>query len=276
MTEDKLWELEAVCDVIRDGDQVAIPTGFNAEFSAVAMDVTRALIRRRAKGLRLLCVPTSGLQADMLIGAGCVSSIEMGAVLLYEYGAAPRFGQAQREGSIEILEATCPAIAAGLRAGEAGLPFMPVPGILGSDVYRVREPNWKQIRNPFNALEQSAVVPALRPDVAVFHSPLADRYGNVWIGRRGSLRLMAHASRRCVVTCDELYEGDLLDHSLYAPGSVSGEYITAVCHRPGGSWPLHAGAAAPEDRAHMHSYAELAATPEGFASYLRQHVLQAQ
>jgi glutaconate CoA-transferase subunit A len=87
---------------------------------------------------------------------------------------------------------------------------------------------------------------------------------------------MAHASRRCVVTCDKLYEGNLLEDSLFAPGTISAEYITAVCHRPGGSWPLHGGAATPEDRAHMQSYAELAATAEGFASYLRQHVLEAQ
>ena len=36
----------------------------------------------------------------MLIGAGCVASIQAGAVLLYEYGPAGRFLEAQRDGPI--------------------------------------------------------------------------------------------------------------------------------------------------------------------------------
>jgi glutaconate CoA-transferase subunit A len=31
---------------------------------------------------------------------------------------------------------------------------------------------------------RSSLIPAIRPDVAIFHAPMADRFGNVWIGRR--------------------------------------------------------------------------------------------
>ena len=48
----------------------------------------------RRQGLHIVCVPSSSIQADMLIGAGCVASIQAGAVLLYEYGSAGRFIEA--------------------------------------------------------------------------------------------------------------------------------------------------------------------------------------
>ncbi len=268
-----LVSLAALADMVPDGAQLSVATGFHAAYSGVAMDATRALIRRGARGLRLLCVPSSSLQADMLVGAGCLASIEMGAVLLYEYGPAARFAEAQREGRITVREATCPAIAAGLRAGEAGLPFMPVRGVLGSDVFRVRSDEWKEIQNPFQPGERIAVIPAIRPDVALFHTPLADRHGNVWIGTRGTIRLMAHAAHRVLVTFDAVHPGNLLESEELAPGTLAAAYVGALCHRPGGSWPLHGGAGYPEDAAHLRAYAQASATTEGFHGYLQQHVL---
>ena len=42
----------------------------------------------------MIGVPQAGLQADMLIGAGCVATVEDSAVSLDEYGQAPRFREA--------------------------------------------------------------------------------------------------------------------------------------------------------------------------------------
>jgi len=264
--------LDALVAHVRDGDQLSVATGFHAAYSGVAMDATRALIRRGVRDLRLLCVPSSSLQADLLIGASCLASIEMGAALLYEYGPAPRFVSAQRAGTIQVREATCPAIAAGLRAGEAGLPFMPVPGVLGSDVFRVRSNEWKEIENPFQPGQHIAVIPAIRPDVALFHAPLADTHGNVWIGTRGSIRLMAHAAHRVIVTFDSLDPGNLLDDPDKAAGTLANTYVTALCQRPNGSWPLHGGPLHPEDTDHMQLYAELAKSDLGFRDYLERYV----
>src|SRR6266513_789517 len=72
---------------ITDGCVLAVPR----EASGVAMAATRALIRRGVKGLHLIALPTSSLQADLLIGAGCVETIETSAVSLGEFGPAPRF-----------------------------------------------------------------------------------------------------------------------------------------------------------------------------------------
>src|SRR5216110_2835956 len=91
---------------ITDGCVLAVPR----ESTGVAMAATRALIRRGVKRLSLVALPTSSLQADLLIGAGCVETLETSAVSLGEFGAAPRFAAAVLKGSIKMKDATCPAL----------------------------------------------------------------------------------------------------------------------------------------------------------------------
>jgi len=80
--------------------------------------MVRALIRRNVRGLHLVCVPTGGLAVDLLIGAGCVETLETSAVTLDEFGQAPAFGRAVRAGRLRLRDTTCPAVYAGLQAGE--------------------------------------------------------------------------------------------------------------------------------------------------------------
>ena len=81
---------------------------------------------RKARNLRLLTVPVSSLQADMLIGAGCLSEIETSGVSMGEFGYAPHFRKAAQDGAIVVRDATCPAIYAELQASEKGAPFLPI------------------------------------------------------------------------------------------------------------------------------------------------------
>ena len=66
------------------------------------MEAVRALIRRNAKGLRLLGVPVLGMSADLLIGAGCVAEVHSSAVSLGEAGLAPRFSEAVERGDARL------------------------------------------------------------------------------------------------------------------------------------------------------------------------------
>src|ERR1700754_3595795 len=129
---------------IPDGAMVIVPR----EASGVPMEATRALIRRGVKRLHLVALPTSTLQADMLIGAGCVETLETSAVSLGEFGPAPRFTAAILGNTIRMRDATCPALHAAFQAAEKGVPFMPLRGLIGSDVLKHR-PDWKVIDNPF-------------------------------------------------------------------------------------------------------------------------------
>src|ERR1700724_2967719 len=84
---------------IPDGAMIVVPR----ESSGVRMEATRALIRRGVKRLHLVALPTSTLQADLLIGAGVVETLETSAVSLGEFGPAPRFTDAMLNGRIRML-----------------------------------------------------------------------------------------------------------------------------------------------------------------------------
>ena len=71
-------QIEDALAPIKDGCLLVVPR----EVSGVPMAATRALIKRGIKRLHLVALPTSSLQADLLIGAGCVETLETSAVSL--------------------------------------------------------------------------------------------------------------------------------------------------------------------------------------------------
>jgi len=231
------------------------------------MAATRELIRSGVRGLHLVCVPVSGLQADIMIGAGLVSTIETSAVTLAEFGAAPRFTAALREQSIRMLESTCPAIHAALQAAQKGIPFTPLRGLIGSDVLTHR-PDWKVIDNPFQAADPIVVLPAIQPDIALFHAPVADRFGNVFIGRWRELLTLAHAARRTLVTVERITERSLLEDVERSPGVIPALYVSGIAEAGRGAWPLRFGTEYPVDEAALAGYAAAARTDAGFRGWL--------
>ena len=255
--------LAALAARVPDGSKLAVP----ADHSGVAMAATFALIRRGVRRLHLVCVPTSGLQADLLIGAGAVETLETSAVTLGEFGAAPRFVDAVRGGAIRLLDATCPAIHAGLQAAEKGLPFMPLRGIIGSDLLAHRD-DWKLIDNPFAEGDPIIVLRAIKPDVALFHAPLADRAGNVWVGRRRELVTLAHAAGETIVTAEEIREESLLEDETLAAGTIPALYVSAIAEARRGAWPLGLWDIYGPDAAALEHYVEAARTGEGFERLL--------
>src|ERR1041384_2106002 len=187
---------------IKDGCVLAVPR----ESSGVAMAATRALIRRGITHLHLIALPTSSLQADLLIGAGCVDTLETSAVSMGEFGLAPRFTAAILAGTLRMKDATCPALHAGFQASEKGVPFMPLRGLLGTDVLKNR-PDWKVMDNPFGNDDPIVLLPAIKPDVALFHAAMADRAGNVFVGRDRELLTMAPAASRTLATVERICDG---------------------------------------------------------------------
>ena len=262
-----LHSLEDALSCITDGCMLAVPR----EVAGAPMEATRALIRRGVKRLHLVALPTSSLQADLLIGAGAVATLETSAVSLGEFGAAPRFTDAMLNGRIRMLEATCPALHAAFQAAEKGVPFMPLRGILGSDLLGHR-PDWRVIDNPFADADPIVLLPAIRPDVALIHAPMADRAGNVWIGRERELATMAHAAAKTVVTVEKIVDGDLLSNPVLAAGVLPGFYVESIAVAANGCWPLALPDVYPADLGHLAEYARMAVTAEGFAKYLDEHV----
>jgi glutaconate CoA-transferase subunit A len=203
----------------------------------------------------------------LLIGTGAIATLETSAVSIGELGPAPRFTAAIKAGTIAMKDATCPAIYAALQASEKGIPFLPLRGLLGSDLLKHR-PEWRVIDNPFGNDDPVVLLPAIKPDVALFHAAMADQLGNVWIGRQRDLSTLAHAAAKTIATVERIVDGNLLDDPTLAAGTLPGFYVEAVAVAPRGAWPLPLPDHYAADVAHLADYARLAATAEGFSKYL--------
>ena len=255
---------------IADGASIALPP----DYSGCAMTVVAALIRRHARNLQLIGVPSLGLQADWLVGAGCVAILESAALTLGEPGMPPRAIAAVKARDVEMRDATCPAIHAGLQAAEKGIPFMPLRGILGSDLLKVR-PDWQVIDNPLSPTRDPIVIiPAIRPDVALFHARYADRNGNVWIGVRRELMLMAHAARETYVTVEDIVDTDFLRDEDRAGSTIPALYISGIAKAARGGDPVGLAGAYPADHTVLADYVRAAQTQAGFDDWMAARALE--
>jgi glutaconate CoA-transferase subunit A len=260
--------VDAMAATVPDGAFLALPP----DNSLPSVALARALVRRGVKRLKLLGVPVSGFATDLLIGAGCVAEVETSAVSLGEAGFAPRFSAALKAGSIVVRDATCPAIHTMLQAAEKGVPFMPLRGILGSDILANR-PDWVVIDNPMAGGDDPIVLlPAKQPDVAAIHGVMADEEGNIWVGRRRELGTVAHASKRVLATVERLVPGNMLEDERLAPGCISATYVEAVAVAERGAWPVALLDEYGFDAAHVAEYAKLAKTEAGFREYCDRYV----
>jgi glutaconate CoA-transferase, subunit A len=263
MNAEPVCSLAELAAAVPDGAKLAVPW----DNCGVSMAGTRELVRRGVRGLHLVCVPTSGLQAEILIGAGAVATIETSAVTLGEFGPAHRFVDALRHSRIRILDSTCPAIYAALQAGQKGLPFTPLRGLIGSDLLASRK-DWKVIDNPFQPGDPVAVLPAINPDIALFHAPLADRHGNVYVGRRRELLFMAHASKQSYVTVEEITGENLFEDPKLAPGLVPAIYVSRIAIAKQGASPIGLPGYYGGDDAVISRYVQLAKTEDGFRLFI--------
>src|SRR6218665_1284809 len=256
--------IDDIARAIPSGCRLALP----ADYAGVAMAVTLPLIRRAPRDLCLVCVPTGGMQVDMLIGAGLVRTIETSAVSLGEAGGAPCFNRAVSLGAIELLDSTCPAVHAGLTAAQKGAPFASMCGLIGTDVLKHRA-DWRVIDNPFaDSPDPVVLVPAIRPDIALLHAPMADREGNVWIGRRRELATMVYASRRAFATVERIVERSLLSDETVAAGVLPALYVEGIALAPRGALPYGLWGEYGTDTAELIRYARAARTGQGFRAYL--------
>src|SRR3977135_1496615 len=171
----EIVSLQALAAKVRSGMRVAVPL----DHCGVAMAATSAIIPNRPENLHLVGVPVTGMQGDMLIGEGLLSVLETSAVTLGEAGGAPRLIDGVRTGAFPLMgvtgpgghsrrmDAPCPAVHSGLIAAQKGVPFLPIRGIIGSDLLKTRT-DWKIIDNPFAEGDPIVVVPAIHPDIALF------------------------------------------------------------------------------------------------------------
>jgi glutaconate CoA-transferase subunit A len=259
---------EAINDVIRDGDTVAIE-GFTHLIPHAA---AHEIIRQGRKHLTLIRM-TPDLVYDQLIGMGCVDK------LIFSWGGNPGVGSLHRlrdavengwPQNLELLEHSHAAMANAYEAGAAGLPCAIFRGYIGGDLPKVNS-QIKRVTCPFTG-EELAAIPSHRPDVAVIHAQRADKAGNVLIeGVLGVQKEAVLASKRSVVTVEEIVD-DFGPRSLNAvilPHWTVGHVVEV----PGGAFPSYAQGYYPRNNSFYKKWDEIAKERDSFLAWMKDHVL---
>lgn len=236
------------------------------------MGFVREMIRQGIKELSLVLSPGASMQADLLIGAGCVREVLCSYIGFEDLGLAPNFRRQAESGKIRIVEADEAYVVFGLKAGAAHAPFFPLSEAMKAfEVARVN-PNYFSIQDPRTG-KAHLCVPAIHADVAVIHAGQCDPYGNArHLGSRFTDLLMAKAAKgKVIVTCDELVDLSVTQKSPYLT-SVPGFVVDAVVHLPYGCHPTSSPGLYDRDEEHLRLYLKKSASEEGFQQYLEEFV----
>jgi glutaconate CoA-transferase subunit A len=224
--------LEEAVSTIRDGDLITIS---GISFHRNPMAFIYSLIKR--SDIRLSFVDREpGFGLEILLKHRMLRQVRAPMVTLEWLGIPPYFRKAVENGEIDYLEDTCGAFIAGIRAGSHGIPFMPVKGVLGSDLVKLHEErgSWRRINDPFTNKE-ILLVRAIEPDVAIIHVHKADEEGNSEIlGPLYEDIYKAKAAKKVIITAEEIVPRS------YFRGkrpSINGEFVTYVVHAPRGAEP---------------------------------------
>jgi glutaconate CoA-transferase subunit A len=259
---------EAVAEIVRDGDSVALE-GFT---HLIPFAAGHELLRQRRRELELIRM-TPDLLYDQLIGMGVARK------LVFSYGGNPgvgslhRFRDAIEHGwphPLEIEEHSHAGMANRFVAGAADLPFAVLRGYVGTDL--VAHTNVEPIVCPFTG-EELVAVPALRPDVAIVHAQEADREGNVQLwGIPGVQKEAVLAARRSLVTVERIVDQiELRPGGVFIPGWV----IDAVSAAPGGSRPSYSLGITDRDNDFYRFWDEVSRDRDAFTAWMEEHVIGA-
>jgi len=259
---------EEAISLVTDGDLLTVG---GVSFHRVPMELIREVIRQGKKKLRLVDrEPAIGF--DLLIGADAVRSVRFAMLGFELFGFALNFRAAAETGKIEIVEDTCGAVLNGLRAAAAGIPFVPIRGMVGSDLLKIgiQNGNYKVTKDPFTD-EDIVAVKAIEPDVALIHVQRADVYGNIqiWGGRFEDV-WKAKAAKKVIVSAEEIIDHEAIRHEPYKT-TLPYPYVEAVVHLPTGAYPTSCYGLYDADYEHVRDYVQ--AVRDGrFQEYLQIYV----
>ncbi|MDE3103494.1 MAG: CoA transferase subunit A [Chloroflexota bacterium] len=265
----KLVPLGEAAALIHDGDHVALG-GFSITRNTIAL--VHELVRRKVRGLTIsACI--LGIEADLLIGAGCVER------LVYSGGSLDRFGQLGRVNEAVERKAIAFEYMSGLAltfryaAGALGLPYMPIRSMLGSDLLPplVAAGVAREERDPFGG-GPLVLVRALVPDVAVVHAQVADAGGNARVlGPRWDNDEAVAAARSVIVIAEEVVDAEEI-RRLPELTLVPSFRTSALVHLPYAAHPTAVYRRYDYDADHLRLYAEATRSQRAFDDYVERYV----
>ena len=269
---DKIRPLPEAVGLIPDGSQVALGGWV---ITRCSMAFVHEMVRQKKKGL-VVSERMGGMDADLLVGAGCVSKlIYPGGSLEPAFGFLNRINDAIVNEEIEAEEYTGTAMCFKYLAGALGLPYMPIKSLLGSDTLASLVSKFASVKVaecPFTG-EKLVLLRALNPDYAVIHVQRVDTDGNAWIyGPLWDTKEMAMASKKIIVTAEEIVDPSLTRMDA-ARTIIPGYRVDVIVHVPYGAHPTAVYKYYDYDAEHIALYAKVARQKETFEKYLEEYVL---
>ena len=288
MTDKVMSPREAIKRFVHDGDHISLG-GFTIVRNP--MGLVYEIIREKIKDLHVY-VHSQGQAFDVLIGAGCVTAMEFayGGTARFSPSGGIRFRKAIEGGAVRFEDYTNHQMVLRFLAGAMGVPFLPLKGVLETDVinkwgfdetFRRETPGISNkklavIDNPFaepGTPEKLIAVPAIQPDVTLLHVQKADAEGTCRIeGLTFADVEQAKAAKRLIVSCEELVSRDEMrnDPDL---NQIPFFIVDAVVPLPTGAHPTACNGYYDYDDAHLLFYGKEAETDQGFQKYLDKFVL---
>ncbi len=237
---------------IKDGMSIIIG-GFIT--SSHPMAIIREVIKNQVKDLTVIGSASSGLDVDLLIGAGCAKKVispYVGGEALAP--VAPFFRVAAERGDVEVWEIDESMYYCGLRAAAHLLPFMPWRGCVGT-CYPEVNPDIKIFKDPVRG-ETLLAVPAIKPDIAILHAAYSDHYGNVQhIGTGFGDRAQHLAADKTIVEVEKIVPNEEIRKD---PAKTSIVAADGVVRAPYGAHPFSSPGFYLEDLKHLEEYVDAA------------------
>ena len=247
------------------------------------------MIRQKIDGIHLYA-HSNGQGVDELIGAGCVSRLEIAYAGSGRFApTCIRFKKAVQSGALIIEDYSNYQMTLRFMAGAMGVPFLPTRSSLGTDIIQhwgfsrnLREtdprlPNEKlvTIDNPFGSWGNApklVLVPAINCDVTVIHVQKADREGTVRMeGLTFSDIEQAKCAKHVIVTCEEIVTSDVLKANP-DQNQIPSFCVDAVVHVPYGAYPTACYRHYDYDPVYLNDYRRNAENDMKYNTYLDEFI----
>jgi glutaconate CoA-transferase subunit A len=259
---------DAVADLVRDGDTVAIE-GFTHLISFAA---GHEIIRQGRRELTLARM-TPDLIYDQMIAGGVARKLVfswLGNPGVGGLGAIRRRIETGLPAPLEVEEYSHFGMVGRYTAGAANLPFFPIRSYFESDL-PVVNPLIREIESPYGDGKVFAV-PPLHPDVTIVHAQRADAAGNtqVW-GLLGCQKEAAFAADRVIVVVEELVDEAVIradPNRTIIPGLI----VDAVVVEPFGAHPSYVQGAYDRDNRFYLDWDAITRDEASLQAWLREWV----
>src|SRR5918999_1617135 len=270
MTGSKVASMrDAISDLVRDGDSVAIE-GFT---HLICFAAGHEIIRQRRRDLTLARM-TPDVVYDQMIGAGVASKLVfswLGNPGVGSLHAVRRRVEDADPEPLELEEYSHFGMVCRYMAAASNLPFFPIRSYFESDIPTVN-PNIVPLRSPYDDGEVVYVVPPLAPDVTIVHAQRADREGNTQIwGLLGCQKEAAFAAERVIVVVEELVERETIrrdPNRTVIPGII----VDAVVEEPFACHPSFAQGYYDRDNVFYVEWDRIARDADSLDAWLKERV----